>query len=36
MGAEQGATSPQNGSQARFDPRWYKDLWSTSKRRRRI
>jgi hypothetical protein len=24
MRAQQGATSPQNGSQARFDPRWYK------------
>src|SRR5687767_15246253 len=24
MRAQQDATSPQNGSQARFDPRWYK------------
>jgi hypothetical protein len=35
MRVQQGARSPQNGSQARFAPRWYKDLWSASKRRRR-
>src|SRR5215217_7374775 len=33
--AQQGATSPQNGHWARFDPRWYKDRCSASKRRRR-
>jgi hypothetical protein len=35
MRTQHGATSPQNGSWARFDPRWYKDRWSASKMRRR-